>query len=493
MSDSPSYHMTPEEFRAHGRAVVDWIAEYFESIDERPVSLPVAPGEIRAKLPSRPPESPEAFAAMLRDLDEIIMPGVVNWQSPNFFAYFPANASGPSVLGEFLSAGLGIIGMLWATSPSCTELETHVLDWLVDLLGLPAKFLSTSTGGGVIQDTASSASLCAMLAARDRATDFNTNTMGLAHGPRLIAYTSAHAHSSIEKAAVIAGIGRENLRLVPVDERFSMRAEALETQIRADRAAGFLPFFITATVGTTSSGGIDPVRALGEIASRHNCWLHVDAAMFGTAAICPEHQPSLHDGLELADSYCFNPHKWMFTSFDCDAFWVADRSVLVRTLSVLPEYLRTTATESGKVIDYRDWQIPLGRRFRALKLWFVLRHYGAEGIRHHIREHIHLATEFARWVSADEGFLLAAPPALNLVCLRHRAGDGATQAIMERVNQSGHALLSHTRLDGRYVIRVAIGQTRTEHRHVKALWTLLQECAAEVVLPASESDINRSA
>lgn len=480
--------MTPEEFRAHGREVVDWIADYLGSIDDRPVKQNVAPGAIRAKLPARPPEKGESFEHMLRDLDAIIMPGVVNWQSPNFFAYFPANASGPSILGEFLSAGLGVIGMLWATSPACTELETHMLDWLVDLLDLPEKFRSTGAGGGVIQDTASSASLCAMLAARDRATDFTTNAQGLTGAPRLIAYTSEQSHSSIEKAAVIAGIGRENLRLIPVDENYAMRPDALEKQIREDRAAGHRPFFICATVGTTSCGGVDPVRALGEIAARHDCWLHVDAAMFGTAALCPEHRHRLHDGVELADSYCFNPHKWMFTSFDCDAFWVADRAALVRTLSVLPEYLRTSATESGKVIDYRDWQIPLGRRFRALKLWFVLRHYGAEGLRHHVREHIRIAAEFARWVEADPDFTLAAPPSLNLICIRHRAGDAATQAIMGRINDTGRALLSHTKLRDRYVIRVSIGQTRTEQRHVEALWNLLRASAAEIAPRANEAD-----
>lgn len=484
--------MSPEEFRAHGREVVDWIADYIATIEDRPVRENIAPGDIRAKLPARAPESGEPFDTMLRDLDSIIMPGVVNWQSPNFFAYFPANASGPSILGEFFSAGLGVIGMLWATSPACTELETHMLDWLVDLLDLPEKFRSTSAGGGVIQDTASSASLCAMLAARDRATGFATNTQGLTGAPKLIAYTSEQAHSSIEKAAVIAGIGRENLRLVPVDDRFAMRADAFEQQIRADRAAGHRPFFICATVGTTSSGGIDPVRALGEVASRHDCWLHVDAAMFGTAALCPEHRNRLHDGVDLADSYCFNPHKWMFTSFDCDAFWVADRATLVRTLSVLPEYLRTTATESGKVIDYRDWQVPLGRRFRALKLWFVLRHYGAEGLRHHVREHIRIATEFAQRVEADQDFLLAAPPALNLICIRHRAGDAATQAIMERINHSGRAFLSHTRLHDRYVIRISIGQTNTQQRHVEALWNLLRESAEAVAPRSDETDLSRS-
>ncbi len=471
MSEAPhDLHMSADAFRQHGRALIDWIADYLENIEQYPVQSPLKPNDVRAQLPAQPPERGEPFEAMLRDVNEIILPGLTHWQSPNFFGYFPANASYPSILGELLSAGLGVQGMLWATSPACTELETHVLDWVVQLLDLPRGFLSVGGGGGVIQDTASSATLCAMLAARERATGFLNNERGTNGG--LTVYTSQQTHSSIEKAATISGIGRDNLRLIEVDDEFAMDPEKLRQAIRADRGAGKTPAFVCATVGTTSSGAIDPVPAIGAICREERLWLHVDAAMSGTAALCPEYR-HIHDGLELADSYCFNPHKWMFTNFDCDCFYVRDRAELVRTLSVLPEYLRNTATESGKVIDYRDWQIPLGRRFRALKLWFVIRHYGAEGLRALVREHVSLAQEFAQWVRDSREFLLLTDPPLNLVCLRHVDGDERTQTILESINDSGRAFLTHTKLNGRYVIRVSIGGTRTGRRNVEALWRAL--------------------
>ncbi|HLV94035.1 MAG TPA: pyridoxal-dependent decarboxylase, partial [Candidatus Acidoferrales bacterium] len=388
MPPEESFHMTPEEFRRHGKEVIDWIADYYERIESFPVMSRVCPGDVRASLPEVPPREGEPFDTMLRDVENLILPGITHWQSPNFFAYFPSNNSFPSILGDLLSSGFGVQGMLWATSPACTELETHVLDWLVEMLGLPEKFSSNSTGGGVIQDTASSSSLCALLAARERATHFASNEQGC--DGRLVAYTSVQAHSSVEKAAKIAGIGRANLRLIETDEKFAMRAGALAAQIESDRKAGRIPCFVCATVGTTSSNAIDPVREIGQLCRENNLWLHVDAAMSGTAALCPEFR-WIHDGIEFADSYCFNPHKWMFTNFDCDCFFVADRAALIRTLSVLPEYLRNKATESGAVIDYRDWHIPLGRRFRALKLWFVIRHYGVSGLQHHVRRHVELA------------------------------------------------------------------------------------------------------
>ena len=366
--------------------------------------------------------------------------------------------------------------MLWVTSPACTELETHVLDWLVKMLDLPEKFLSTSTGGGVIQDTASSASLCAVLAARERATGFVSNQRGC--DGKLVAYTSAQAHSSIEKDVQIAGIGRENLRMIAVDKNFAMRADVLARQIEQDRGAGLVPCFVCATVGTTSSNAIDPVPEIGRICREQKLWLHVDAAMSGTAALCPEFR-HIHRGLEFADSYCFNPHKWMFTNFDCDCFYVADRKALIQTLSVLPEYLRNQATESGAVIDYRDWQIPLGRRFRSLKLWFVIRHYGVEGLRHHIRRHVELAQQFADWVSNDNRFELAAPVPLNLVCFRHKGGDEVNQRLMERLNASGDLYLTHTRLDDRLTLRLCIGQTNTMARHVERAWKRIQEEAKQ--------------
>jgi aromatic-L-amino-acid decarboxylase len=466
--------MTPEDFRRHGHEVVEWIARYMERVEHLPVLSRVRPGEIRSKLPKHAPQQGEPFEALMCDLDQIIMPGLTNWQSPNFFAFFPSNNSGPSILGELLSAGLGVQGMLWATSPACTELETHVLDWLVDLLALPDRFGSSTQGGGVIQDTASSATLCAVLAARERASKFQSNVSGVRQ--TFTTYASNQAHSSIEKAVKIAGLGSENLRLIEVDERFAMRPEALERAIARDREKGHTPCFVCATLGTTSSNAMDPLRAIGEICGRHGLWLHADAAMSGTAALCPEFRP-IQDGLELADSYCFNPHKWMFVNFDCDCFYVADRGALIRTLSVLPEYLKNKATVSGAVIDYRDWQIPLGRRFRALKLWFVLRYYGADELQRRVREHVRLAHEFASWVETAEDFELAAPVPLNLVCFRHRAGDETNQIIMDRVNESGRAYLTHTRLNDRLTLRLSVGQTNTRIEHVKQVWQLIQEAA----------------
>ncbi|HEY1264458.1 MAG TPA: pyridoxal-dependent decarboxylase [Terriglobales bacterium] len=477
MSDKPSFHMTPEEFRRHGHAVVDWIADYFERIESFPVMSQVAPGEIRSKLPGAPPQQGEKFETMLADVEKLILPGITHWQSPDFFAYFPSNNSGPSILGDLLSSGLGVQGMLWATSPACTELEAHVLDWMVHMLGLPEKFLSNSTGGGVIQDTASSASLCALIAAREQATNYSTNLRGC--GGKLAAYTSSQAHSSIEKDVRIAGIGADNLRLIEADDTFAMRPEALAQQIEQDKRAGLLPFFVCATVGTTSSNAIDPVRKIGEVCRRHNLWLHVDAAMSGTAALCPEFR-HIHDGLEMADSYAFNPHKWMFTNFDCDCFFVANRKALIQALSVLPEYLRNKATESGAVFDYRDWQVPLGRRFRSLKLWFVIRHYGVEGLQHHVRRHVELAQTLAQWILKDANFELAAPVPLNLVCFRHMSGDNANQQIMDNLNRSGDLHLTHTRLNDKLTLRMCIGQTNTELRHVERAWGRIQEEAGRL-------------
>jgi len=398
MTEEKNFHMTPDDFRRYGHAVVDWIADYAQRVESLPVLSRVEPGQIRATLPPAPPQTGEPFEAILQDVEQLILPGITHWQSPNFFAFFPANASGPSILGELLSAGLGVQGMMWATSPACTELETHVLDWLVDMLGLPENFKSTASGGGVIQDTASSASLCALLAGRERATGYESNRRGC--DGRLVAYASTQTHSSVEKAVKIAGLGRENLRAVDVDAGFAMRPDALARQIQADRQAGLIPCFVCGTLGTTSSNAMDPLREIGQICREEGVWFHVDAAMSGTAALCPEFR-HIQDGLELADSYCFNPHKWMFTNFDCDCFYVADRAALIQTLSILPEYLRNRATESGAVIDYRDWHIQLGRRFRALKLWFVIRHYGVQGLRTHVRRHVALAQAFAGWVAAD--------------------------------------------------------------------------------------------
>ena len=506
-------HMTPDEFRRCGYALVDRIARYMEEVEGYPVLSQAQRGSVRERLPRTAPERGEPFADVLRDVDEVIVPGLTHWQSPNFFAYFPANASGPAILGDLLSSGLGVQGMLWATSPACTELETHVLDWLVELLGLPGRFLSTGPGGGVIQDSASSSTLTALIAARERTTGGAANEHGVSatgtrtcapphpsdapsdapgvasghgdrhgagpgrgHGPWLTVYTSRHAHSSVEKGVKIAGIGRGNLRLVDTDAGYAMRADALGSAIAADRAAGATPAMVCATVGTTSSGAVDPLRAIGEICRREGVWLHVDAAHAGSATICPEHR-GLIDGVEHADSYTFNPHKWLLTNFDCNCFWVADRAALIDALSVFPEFLRNRATESGKVIDYRDWQVPLGRRFRALKLWFVIRHYGAEGLRAHVRRSVELAAWFAAQVEASGEFELAAPVSVGLVCFRHREGDAFNQALMDRLNASGALYLTHTRLDERLVLRLAVGAPATRREHVEAAWRRIVETA----------------
>jgi aromatic-L-amino-acid decarboxylase len=469
--------MSPEDFLRNGQKLLEWIAGYYQKVEELPVLSKVEPGSIRKQLSKKAPRIGESFDKILKDSEEVILPGITHWQSPNFFAYFPANASGPAILGDLLSSGLGVQGMIWATSPACTEVETHVLDWLVDMLDLPDKFKSDSSGGGVIQDTASSATLCALLAARERTSGFRSNEKGC--DGKLVAYTSKQAHSSIEKAVKIAGLGRENLRLIEVDQKFAINPNHLESQIKEDKRKGKIPCFVCATVGTTSSNALDPLDAIGKICRDYHLWLHVDAAMSGTAALCPEYR-YIHRGVEFADSYCFNPHKWMFTNFDCDCFYLADRKVLIDTLSILPEYLRNKSSESGMVIDYRDWHIPLGRRFRALKLWFVIRHYGVKGLQHHIRHHIQMAQELVQWINADRQFELAAPAPLNLVCFRHQAGDEFNEKLLDRLNASGKIYLNHTRLNEKYTIRFCIGQTQTEMRHVKAGWKLIQDTARQL-------------
>jgi aromatic-L-amino-acid decarboxylase len=526
MEPSQARHMSAEEFRRHGREMIDWIAEYLETCEKYPVQSQVKPGEILSRLPASPPVAGEAWQSIFKDVEKIILPGIMHWQSPNFFGYFPANNSYPSILGELLSAGLGVQGMLWSTSPACTELEMRVLDWCAEMLALPQKFqfadspsLSEgrrqglgeshrtdssmtrpptpslqgrgSSGGGVILDTASSATLCAMIAARERITRGESNRAGVrAATQQLVAYASSQAHSSVEKAARICGIGSENLRFINVNQNFTMDVDHLGESIDRDRAGGLVPFFVCATVGTTSSNAIDPVREIGEVLKGGHAvaprpspkrggkevWLHIDAAMSGTAALCPEFR-WIHDGIELADSYCFNPHKWMLTNFDCDCFYVADRAALIKALSILPEYLRNQASESGGVIDYRDWQIPLGRRFRALKLWFVIRHYGVQGLQEHVREHVRLAQEFAAWVRDDPHFDIAAPHPLNLVCFRHKGSDSVNQCILDSINGSGAALLTHTKLDGKLTLRLAIGGSRTEKRHVERVWAAIRHAA----------------
>ena len=476
--------MDAEDFKRLGQMFLEWIPRYLDDVEGMPVGHKCLPGEVRAALPKTPPATGEALENVFKDLDSIIVPGLTHWQSPNWFAYFPCNHSYPSILGELLCAGLGIQGMLWATSPACTEVESLMMDWMLDALGLPEKFRTapmddphgSCKGGGVIQDTASSATLCALLAARERATDGVSGRDGMAACPPLRAYSSEHAHSSVEKACGIAGLGRSALRLVETDHNQCMQTEALARMMREDKANGLTPFFVCSTAGTTASGAVDPTTEIAEICREYGAWLHLDGAMYGAAAIAPEYRWVL-DGAEHCDSICVNAHKWLFTNFDCDLFWVADRKALTRAMGIMPEYLRNQSTDSGDVIDYRDWQIPLGRRFRALKLWFVLRYYGLNGLQTLIREHVAMAQEFAEMIDTDELLVRQAPSPLSLVCFSHVDGDAATEQLMDTINASGKARLSHARLDNKYVVRVAIGQSRTTLDHVHSLYSMLREAA----------------
>jgi aromatic-L-amino-acid decarboxylase len=479
MNKKTNYHMSPEEFRKQGKQMIDWIADYYENVENHPVLSQVKPGEIKSQLPEFAPLEGESMEQIMKDVNSIILPGITHWQSPNFYAYFPSNTSGPSILGDLLSSGMGVQGMLWATSPACTELETRVLDWLADILQLPEKFKSTSSGGAVIQDTASSAALSAVLTAREKKTNYLSNETG--NSGNLVAYVSSQTHSSVEKAVKIAGIGTNNLRLIGVDENLAMHPAMLANAIQDDIENGMIPFFVCATVGTTSTNAIDPLNEIGQICRKYDLWMHIDAAMSGTAAICPEYRHILN-GVELADSFSFNPHKWMFTNFDCNCFFIADRSALIKTLSILPEYLKNQATESGAVFDYRDWHIQLGRRFRSLKLWFVIRHYGVTGLRFHISEHIRIAQQLVKWIKTSEEFELVAPAPLNLVCFAHKNGNDFNRKLLETINSQGKMYFTHTIVNGRYTLRMCIGQSVTTENHVLQAWETIGKTAEELNL-----------
>ncbi|HPF69029.1 MAG TPA: pyridoxal-dependent decarboxylase [Candidatus Krumholzibacteria bacterium] len=469
--------MDAAEFRRHGHEIIDWIAAYLETNEQLPVMARTEPGSIAAALPAQAPERGESMDAVMEDFHRLILPGITHWNHPRFFAYFPANNSYPSILGELLSAGLGVNAMLWQTSPAATELEQVVMRWLAQLVGLPAGF------HGCIQDTASTATLTALVCARERSTGFLVGTEGFAGADRLRIYISRDAHSSVIKGARIAGFGDDNVVLVDVDANRAMDVEDLERRIRADRAAGYEPCCIVATVGTTSTTAVDPVHAIGLVAQGHDLWLHVDAALAGTAAILPDRRWIL-DGIERADSLVFNPHKWMFTNFDCSAWYVKDPAHLERTMSIDPEYLKTN--QDGVVRNFRDWGVPLGRRFRALKLWFVLRTFGAGRLREMVAAHLELAQEFAGWIDAADGWERTAPVPLNTVCFR-LAPAGAdletcnrlNKALLDRVNAEGTTYITLTKLDGLVTLRLAIGQTRTERRHVVEAWDVLQRLGRE--------------
>lgn len=515
-----------EELKQIGGEALAWLAEYWtrlergqQAAEPLPVLSQCAPGSIAAALPSDAPERPESWHDILSDLDRVVVPGLTHWQSPNFYAFFPANISTPGVLGELLSAGLGVNGMLWATSPAATEVETRIMHWLGKAIGLPAAFSdvpdTTNNAGGVIQGTASEATLVAMVAGRDRvrrALRDQAAGQPSRGRPEYVVYASQQAHSSVVKAAMLAGIAddaddRTHVRLVPVDRAFRMRADVLERWIREDLSAGRAPCFIAATLGTTGCTAIDDLAGVANAAQRagffgvpqrRTGWLHVDAAHAGAIAICPEYRAMLGipDGIARCDSICFNPHKWLLTNFDCDCFWTSDRRSLTSALSITPEYLRNAQSDSGSVIDYRDWQVPLGRRFRALKLWFVLRRFGLAALRTYVGEHIDLAAWLEERIVADARFEVCAPRTMNLVCFRlrgsaamdDRAVDAFNKSFMERINAQGEIYFTHTVLPTfdergevvgtRLVLRMAIGASLTKRAHVERAWEILASATA---------------
>ncbi len=486
-------HLTPEEFRQQGYAVIDWISRYQDEVAKFPVRSMVAPGQIAAGLPTSAPAGGESITALLADIDTTVMPGITHWQHPDFYAYFPANASGPAILGDLIASGLGVQGMVWATSPAATEVETRVMDWLAEILDLPTRFRSAGAGGGVIQDTASTAVLTALVAALHRASNGVIRATGFDR--RYTVYCSEQAHSSVAKAVTVAGVGASNLRKIATQYPGGpMDVEALTIAVVADIAAGAVPAMIVSAVGTTGTGAVDNTRNIAAVASECGAWLHVDAAWAGVAAAAEEHRAMLNDGLELADSYATNPHKWLLTNFDCDAFYVADRRSLTQALAENPEYLRTAESDAGAVIDYRDWHIQLGRRFRALKVWAVMRHYGPTGLAEHIRSGVELASSLATLLRADSRFVVT-HQSLSLICFRLAAvpgesGGGAggqaaddtsakTLALMQRINDGGSAYLSHTVVGGQAVIRVAIGAPTTTLAHIQRLYATVVASLAD--------------
>ncbi|HSA83112.1 MAG TPA: pyridoxal-dependent decarboxylase [Geminicoccaceae bacterium] len=472
--------MELDEFRRHAHRLVDWMADYLANVDQHPVRAQVRPGEIAAKLPDAAPLDGEPLERIFTDFERDILPGMTHWQHPSFFAYFPANSSPPSVLAEMLTATLGAQCMLWQTSPAATEMETRLLDWLRQMIGLPEGFT------GVIQDSASSATLCALLVSRERATGWQSNEEGLRACPPLVFYTSAEAHSSVEKAVKIAGLGRNSLRLIATDDIFAMRPDALDAAICEDLAAGRVPAGVVASLGATGVGAIDPLRPIGAVCREHGLYLHVDAAWAGSALLLEE-QRWMIDGVGHADSFVFNPHKWLLTNFDCSAHYVRDPAALIRTLSILPPFLQSR--EGAEVIDYRDWGVPLGRRFRALKLWFVLRSYGVARLQALLRDHIAWTDELAERIRAAPDFELTSPPSLALLTFRYRppgieddeALDRLNERLLHALNDSGHLYLTQTRVRGRYVIRFAIGQLYTTRAHVERAWQVITTTARELM------------
>lgn len=471
-------NMNNNEFRQYAHELADWMADYLSEVEKLPVKSPAGPGDIYRQIPEKAPVRGEEVADIFSDFVNIILPGLTHWQSPNFFAYFPANSSYPSVLAEMLTATLGVQGMKWETSPAATELEERMMNWLKGMTGLPENFQ------GVIQDTASTATLTAILTAREKLSEYQVNEKGMQWSDNFRVYCSTETHSSIEKAVKIAGIGRENLVKVGVDSEFRLDPRLLLQAIESDLKVGNKPVCVVATLGTTGVTAIDPLKEIAEVCSRHNIWLHVDAAFAGSALILPEYRWMIK-GVEQADSFVFNPHKWLFTNFDCSAYFVKDKFALLRTMQIVPEYLRTQ--DQGRVNDYCDWGVPLGRRFRALKLWFVLRSYGVAALQEKLREHIRMAKDLAELIHHEEDFELMAPVTMNLVCFRYKPKgiddvnelNGLNEKLLRAINATGKAYMSHTKVDGKYTIRMVIANTNVEWRHVEAAWKLVKVLSLE--------------
>jgi len=470
--------MTPEEFRRHGHAIVDWIADYRRDVATYPVMARTAPGDVKRALPAAPPEQGEPFEAILRDVERVIVPGLTHWQHPGFFGYFPSNGSLASVLGDYLSSGLGVLGVSWQSSPALTELEEVTCDWLRQMVGL------STAWSGAIQDTASTSTLVALLCARERASNYALARGGLQGEENpLVVYASAHAHSSVDKAALLAGLGRDNIRLVPHDGNSAMRADALAELVERDRQEGKVPCAVVATTGTTTTTALDPIAGIATVAAANGIWLHVDAAMAGSAMILPECR-WMWNGIEGADSLVINVPKWLGVAFDCALYYVRDPEHLVRVMSTNPSYLRSSADREVK--NLRDWGLPLGRRFRALKLWCQIREQGVAALQARLRRDI----ENARWlesqVRATPGWRVLAPVVLQTVCVRHEpagvegeALDRHTLAWAEALNRSGEAYVTPATLEGRWMVRVSIGTERTERANIEALWKLMQKASRE--------------
>ena len=462
--------MTNENFRKSAHEFVEWMADYMENVEKFPVKSQVQPGEIKSKLPSSPPQDGEQMDAIFNDFKEIILPGITHWQHPSFHAYFPGNSSKPSVLAEMLTSTLGVQAMIWNTSPSAAELEEQIMDWFKQMMNLPKEWV------GSIQNGASDSTLNAILTAREKASNYTTNRSGIIHN-KLRVYCSEQAHSSIDKAMAIAGLGKDNLIKISVDESFAMDTTSLEINILEDKKKGLIPLMIVAAIGTTGSTAIDPLDKIGDIAKKHNLWLHVDAALAGTALLLPEMR-WIATGLQNVDSFVFNPHKWMFTNFDASVYFVKDKWALINTFSESPEYLKTK--EDEQVTNYRDWGVPLGRRFRSLKLWFVIRSFGVNGLQEKIRLHLALSQEFKKWIDRSPHFKLSAPVPLNTICfqfddpnLKQNEIDAINEQLLDKINASGKVYLTHTKLNNWFTLRMVIGQTNVTEKHVKMAFELI--------------------